>query len=153
MAEGKCGIPRGLSSRGMLARPSENWTDPDLDSVRFVDEEMTIEEMREFLLKKEWNDETLRENFIELVMEEINECQKRLEELARRRGNADLKATRLIQSKSLPDALTMDRILRYETAIERQMYRALNQLERLQRQRAGYNVPPPISIDVNTESS
>jgi hypothetical protein len=95
---------------------SENWTDPDLNSYRFFDEKKTIEEMREFLLKKEWNDETLRENFIEQVMEEINECQKRLEELARRRGNADLKATRLIQSKSLPDALTMDRILRYETA-------------------------------------
>lgn len=132
---------------------TDEWNDPDLDIDRFTEQEMNIEEMRAFLEKKGWIDKSLREDFIEQDLEGIKECEKRLEELARRRGNADLKATRLIQSKSLPDALTMDRILRYETAIERQMYRALNQLERLQRQRAGDNVPPPLSVEVHTESA
>ncbi|MFC1475783.1 hypothetical protein ACFLQW_02125 [Candidatus Zixiibacteriota bacterium] len=49
----------------------------------------------------------------------------------------------------LPDKATVDKILRYETSIERQMYRALNQLERLQRQRKGDLVPAPVSVDVN----
>ncbi len=132
---------------------TETWTDPDLDTERFDEQEMTIQEMREFLFKKGWNDKTIRESFIEQDLDGITECEKSLEELARLRCNAELKATRLIQSKSLPDALTMDRIVRYETAIERQMYRALNQFERLQRQRAGDNVPPPISIEVNSESA
>ncbi len=132
---------------------TDEWNDPDLDIDKFTDQEMTIEEMRAFLLKKGWNDKILRANFIEQDLQGIAECEKRLEELARRRGNADLKVTRLIQSKSLPDALTMDRFLRYETAIERQMYRALNQLERLQRHRAGDIVPPPISVEVNSEPS
>jgi hypothetical protein len=52
-------------------------------------------------------------------------------------------------SLSLADAPSTDKILRYETTIERQLYRALNQLERLQRQRLGDAVPPPISIDLS----
>jgi hypothetical protein len=41
---------------------------------------------------------------------------------------------------------------RYETAIENKLYRALNQLERLQRMRRGDAVPPPASLDVNVHS-
>jgi hypothetical protein len=52
----------------------------------------------------------------------------------------------------LPSDATMDKILRYETAIERQMFRAMNQLERLQRQRKGENVPPPLAVDISTRS-
>ena len=47
-------------------------------------------------------------------------------------------------SRCLPDSA--DRILRYETAIERQLYRALRQLERLQRRRKWPSFPlPPAS--------
>ena len=52
---------------------------------------------------------------------------------------------------SLPTVGASDRILRYETAIERQMYRAINQLERMQRQRRGEYTPPPISIDLSDQ--
>jgi len=38
---------------------------------------------------------------------------------------------------SVIDGRRMDTLLRYETANERQLYRAIDQLERLQRQRAG----------------
>lgn len=48
----------------------------------------------------------------------------------------------------LPPASAMDRIMRYETKLERQIYRALNQLERLQRQRQGELMPPPITVEV-----
>jgi hypothetical protein len=47
---------------------------------------------------------------------------------------------------SLPDTPATDKILRYETTIERQMYRAIDQLERLQRQRLGDDVPAPTVI-------
>jgi len=50
----------------------------------------------------------------------------------------------------VPSAETMERLARYETHLERQLYRALNQLERLQRQRRGEAVPPPLSLEVNT---
>ena len=49
----------------------------------------------------------------------------------------------------LPAPAVLDKILRYETTLERQLYRALNQLERLQRRRNGEEVPPPITMDVS----
>ena len=49
----------------------------------------------------------------------------------------------------LPAASTMDKILRCETLLERQMYRAMDQLERLQRRRQGEDVPPPVNMEVS----
>ena len=39
-------------------------------------------------------------------------------------------------------------MMRYETKLERQIYRAMNQLERLQRQRLGEIIPPPLTVEV-----
>ena len=41
---------------------------------------------------------------------------------------------------NIPNKVELDRLLRYEGAIERQFYKALGELERLQRLRAGENV-------------
>ena len=49
----------------------------------------------------------------------------------------------------LPSPEALDKILRYEGTMERQLYRAMNQLERLQRRRNGESVPPPITMDVS----
>jgi hypothetical protein len=48
----------------------------------------------------------------------------------------------------LPSPEVLDKILRYETKLDRQIYRAMSQLERLQRIRRGEAVPPPISMEV-----
>jgi hypothetical protein len=49
---------------------------------------------------------------------------------------------------SLPPADATDKILRYEAHLDKQLYRAMDQLERLQRQRRGENVPPPLNINL-----
>ena len=49
---------------------------------------------------------------------------------------------------ALPAANDLDRILRYEAAINRQLAFALNQLERLQRSRKSKETPPPINVQV-----
>jgi hypothetical protein len=46
----------------------------------------------------------------------------------------------------LPSAETLEKILRYETKLGRQMYRAMAQLERLQRLRQGEAVPAPMAV-------
>jgi hypothetical protein len=46
-----------------------------------------------------------------------------------------------------------DKLNRYETMIERQVYKAFDQLERLQRTRHGENIPAPLAIDVNLTQS
>ena len=51
----------------------------------------------------------------------------------------------------LPSEATLDKILRYETALLRQLHQAMNQLERLQRRRRGEAVPPPLALDVSAK--
>jgi hypothetical protein len=51
----------------------------------------------------------------------------------------------------LPPSYQLDRILRYETSINRQLVYALNQLERLQRARKGDHVPAPVSVQVSSD--
>lgn len=46
----------------------------------------------------------------------------------------------------VPHGETGDRLLRYETAAERNLGRALDRLERLQRRRNGEALPPPVSV-------
>jgi len=50
----------------------------------------------------------------------------------------DIPSTRL----ALPSRHASDKIVRYESAIDRQLNRALNQLDRLQRRRQRDNTPP-----------
>ena len=68
------------------------------------------------------------------------------------REREDFQTQASLAKSCLPDSNSSERILRYETAIERQLYRAMNQLERLQRQRRGEYTPPPINIDLSDQS-
>lgn len=52
---------------------------------------------------------------------------------------------------SLPMEKDLDRILRYETTIQRQLVYAINQLERLQRTRKGEYVPVPVSVQLSSD--
>ncbi len=53
-----------------------------------------------------------------------------------------------VDFNSLPTTDATDKILRYETHFDRQLYRAMDELERLQRQRRGETVPPPLNINL-----
>jgi hypothetical protein len=43
---------------------------------------------------------------------------------------------------------TFSKLARYETTLERSLFRALHELQRLQAARAGIAVPPPVAVDV-----
>jgi hypothetical protein len=64
-----------------------------------------------------------------------------------RRENAEETARQA--AAVLPSLPVLDKILRYETKLERQQYRAMAQLERLQRMRRGEAVPPPMTLEVS----
>jgi hypothetical protein len=51
----------------------------------------------------------------------------------------------------LPSSDDVDRILRYETANNRQLVYAINQLERLQRALKGEQIPAPVSLQVSRD--
>ena len=64
-----------------------------------------------------------------------------------KRATVDL--SRLRRERMLPEGLTLEKISRYRTSLERSLYRALHELERLQARRAGKNVPLPVAVDVD----
>ena len=69
----------------------------------------------------------------------------------------DTKKSLEVEAKFLRSNLPSDKeavanILRYETTIDRQLYRAIHELERLQRRRLGDAVPPPINVHVSNEN-
>jgi hypothetical protein len=83
-----------------------------------------------------------KENFLKEVKKEA----QRLERY--RKEHATISARRLqVEALRLPE---MDRLLRYETTLSREIERTLNQLERIQRMRLGQPVPPPINLNVTS---
>jgi hypothetical protein len=84
-------------------------------------------------------------------LEEVNAEIQRLERF--RKEYTKVSASKLeLESlrRSIPEGPQLDRLLRYESAILREIDRTLNQLERLQRMRLGQLVPPPINLNVTT---
>jgi hypothetical protein len=55
------------------------------------------------------------------------------------------------RKRILPDDSTINKVLRYEAHVSRQMLQALHTLERLQAARAGADVPPPAALDVTVD--
>ena len=56
-----------------------------------------------------------------------------------------------VQSRCVPASAEMDRLLRYETTLERSFDRTLSQLERAQRLRQEQPVPPELNVRVSQE--
>jgi len=72
-------------------------------------------------------------------------------EVAASRHDGDPLSAGLIRDATGADALS--KLGRYERNVERGMYRALHELQRLQAVRRGRDVPPPTVVEVEFSSS
>ena len=97
------------------------------------EEEMTLEELKE----------SQRQMVLEVIEGKLARYEKLSVQMAERE---DKEETARQAANVLPSADVLDKILRYESALERQLYRAMNQLERLQRRREGEDVPAPVTL-------
>ena len=79
----------------------------------------------------------------------IRDIKEELKKVEKQEADSD-KAAEL--ASQLPTQADIDKICRYESHLERQMYRAMEQLENLQRKRLGDVTPPSINLDVNVEN-
>ena len=84
--------------------------------------------------------------YLDRQISQIGFCMDRREE----REDAEERARQ--SAAVLPSAEVLEKILRYETALERQLFRAMNQLERLQRRRLGENIPAPLTMDISARA-
>ncbi|MHC4462182.1 MAG: hypothetical protein ACYS30_12250 [Planctomycetota bacterium] len=108
---------------------------------------------REFLNNNaDWSDEQIWEAHIELCEEKINEHKKEIADLEKQKQQNQLKLQVIKKLGNIPSRNELDRLLRYEGAIERQLYKALNQLERIQRLRLGDNVSAPVEVDLDVNT-
>lgn len=61
----------------------------------------------------------------------------------------DMEEDARMAAAALPSADVLEKIQRYETKLNRQIFRALAQLERLQRQRRGEVLPAPLTVELS----
>ncbi len=97
--------------------------------------------------------EALRTRHKEDVMNYLNRKIREFEfcmDLRQEREDAEEQARQT--AAVLPSAEVLEKILRYETALGRQLFLAMNQLERLQRQRLGENIPAPLTMDISAKA-
>jgi hypothetical protein len=88
------------------------------------------------------------------MLRKIKDEIRRLRFLEKENASVETKRMELeFESRNVPDALSLERLLRYEASLERAFDRALSQLERLQRIRHGQSVPPPINVNISGMSS
>ena len=89
---------------------------------------------------------------IACAREHLETFWKDLERLGRKvRQREKLAGEIKLQRLSIPNGPELERIQRYETAIKRDMYRAIDQLERLQRRRRGEAPPPTVNVNVSKD--
>ena len=118
------------------------------------DDDEWIRQLREFLNNKAgWSDDRIWQTLIEICDEKLKEHTEAIVKLEKEKARNKLKLQVIKKLGNIPSRDELDRLLRYEGSIERQFYKALNQLERLQRLRAGDNVPPPAEVDIDVNTS
>jgi hypothetical protein len=82
-----------------------------------------------------------------VVLEEIDKEVRRIKRDQKARVSVETARTQLeIVCRNVPDGPGLDRLLRYETNLERSFDRTLSQLERLQRMRLGQPVLPKLEV-------
>lgn len=126
----------------------ETIPDEELD-----DDENWTKQLREFLNNKaNWGDDRIWQTMIEICDEKVRECTEEIVSLKKQKEKNKLKLQVIKKLGNIPSKDGLDRLLRYEGTIERQLYKALNQLERLQRLRSGDTVPVPVEVDVDVNT-
>jgi hypothetical protein len=110
---------------------------------------------RASLNKAGWTDDQIWQAHIELCDAMIARYRQTIQKCRKEKARNEHGLQVQKQLCAIPPMGGLDQLLKYEGSIERQFYKALSQLERIQRMRAGDNVPAPVQIDVDldTESS
>lgn len=122
---------------------------PEMDE----DERLGPKEIRELLnTHARWSDEQIWQAHIELCDERARYLKGQIDKLRQEPEKNRLKIQVITKLGSIPSKDELDRLLRYEGAIERQLYKAMNQLERLQRMHSGEKVPAPVAVDVDVNT-
>ena len=115
-------------------------------------DDLEAKKVRELLNRADWSDDDIWQALIEICDKQVKYHEGQIATLCRDKEKNKLRLQVIKKLGSIPSKDELDRLLRYEGAIERQLYKAMNQLERLQRMRSGDNVPAPVEVDVDVNT-
>lgn len=123
-----------------------NWA----DSYFRLAEQRGIEAEEPHQVRDKLKEQGLTEDQIRQALTEVHqaEIEKAQAEIKALEPEAALELEREALLASLPEhQWQLDKIIRYEASLDRQLYKAINQLERLQRRRKGEDLPAPVVLD------
>ena len=83
----------------------------------------------------------------------VEEYHDRLCRAERKVATVRVRANRIRRQRILPGGHELDKVTRYESHLERSLYRVLHELQRLQSNRMGQPAPPPAVLDVDVSLS
>jgi hypothetical protein len=110
-------------------------------------------DIREFLKNNaNWSDDDIWQALMEICDERVKCNEEEIATLKQDKVKNQLRLQVIKKLGNVPSRDELDRLLRDEGAIERQLYKALNQLERVQRLRLGDNVPAPVEVDLDVNT-
>ena len=112
-----------------------------------------VQKLHALLTEANWTDDAIWKALIKDCDGRIQYHKGQISELEHEKERNRRKIAVLKKLGSVPSKHDLDCLLRYEGAIERQFYKALNQLERIQRLRAGDDVPAPVEVDVDVNTA
>jgi hypothetical protein len=93
-----------------------------------------------------FEDPDARGNLLEIIGNRISELEQSQQVLETKNS---LEREVACRKQSVPGDAQLDRRMRYEAQIERQLYRAMDRLDTLQRKRKGESVPPPLRVELS----
>jgi len=122
------------------------------DKITETLEEITYESpanLRMALNQAGWTDDDIWQSHIEVCDDAIEQHIQEIQNLQREKVKNQYSLQVLMKVSSIPAGLELDRLLKYEGSIEKQFYKALHELQRLQAARNHQPVPPPVAIDID----
>lgn len=152
---------RKLSTLLQTGQPLSKFYDDDLwfAFAQHLDDEEQMsnintassETIHNTLRDHHWTDDQISKELLSLCDTDVQSLRSHISQLKKEKADNALALQVQKKINSLPGPKDVERLLRYETAIERQLYKAISQLERCQRQRKGDYVPAPVQVDLNID--
>ncbi len=110
-----------------------------------LDEEADGPALRDWLKEQGLTDDAIRKGLLAIHQATLKAAEEKVKPLEAQVAQ-ELEQAALLASAPA-SGHDLDKIIRYEASLDRQLYKAINQLERLQRRRKGEDVPAPVVLD------
>jgi hypothetical protein len=144
--EGKAAIGRNHLIHGLTSRTALL---PDEDEEEFTD---IRDSLREYHRPEGWPEEELVDRMATTCLRRRRAARMEAELLEHHRydGERD-QGLGLALMRDAHKGCVFDKIIRYEATLDRNYYRAVHELQRLQAARRGEHVPVPLAVDVTID--